>query len=235
MAQQPGESEFQARLRNGRMVPQAQNLTNQQLWESGYRYDVIVKAGDKEWKLHRIVIRESEAYYFKEKLGSRSYDDDNRLVIELEVVSTRLLNKVLKFIYIPRIGVDSDKDRRGKDLVDLAHIYNMAHQFEMEKLKVAVISEYKRTTAALQKGSVPGGWDVPQLLEAHVVVYAITPEKDKGLRDVFCDFLAPHLNLLMEDKHNLYQKMMKAGLVRGHDYPLDHLRAGGKWLKKKHG
>ncbi|KAF2846091.1 hypothetical protein T440DRAFT_482817 [Plenodomus tracheiphilus IPT5] len=76
----------------------------------------------------------------------------------------------------------------AEDLLTHTKIYGTADEYDIVGLKKLSIEKFRRACLHF--------WDSPEFVGIIDYVFAMTPEHDKGLRDIVCNTISQHMSLL---------------------------------------
>ncbi|KAF1988691.1 hypothetical protein K402DRAFT_402415 [Aulographum hederae CBS 113979] len=165
--------------------------------------DLIILCGDQTYNVHKIVLCSHSTWFARacETNSKNASNPDGRSIdsytpiIELETEDPTVISILISYCYALDYS-DSTPATTQKGLLPITTnvlVYSIAHKYEIPPLKRLAASKF----AALARNS----WDIEDgTLWADIVriVYATTPDSDRGLRDVVAAISARHARKLFQ-------------------------------------
>ncbi|RIB27404.1 BTB/POZ protein [Gigaspora rosea] len=189
-----------------------------QLLESKYDYNVIVKVGQKSFKLHLLVLYQRSSF-FRQELTTAT-KKNNIIEITLTDITVEAFKILIKYIYTGTILLEGDKESTIFDLL-----------VPSSKLGLAELIEYIQSYLIDNKAS----W--LKLKFAKVYSTSFQDNNFKALQ-IFCtDILAKHPNIILaSDEFTSIQKNALINLLKRDDYKLKNQKFWDKviqWRKEQ--
>ncbi|MCJ1244623.1 hypothetical protein MMC30_001821 [Trapelia coarctata] len=158
----------------------------QRLFENGEYSDFTVKCGERTWHVHRAIIC-SRSKYFKSACNS-GFSESAQGVITLED-DPLLIEALLLFLYTMRYPNQPSAPRKPEDLFFHAKVYGIGDKYNVLDLKDSAKKAFEQF--------LRGDCDLAIFSGVASLVYNLTVEEDRGLRDIWlCSLWASKATLL---------------------------------------
>ncbi|KAF1993612.1 hypothetical protein P154DRAFT_477289 [Amniculicola lignicola CBS 123094] len=149
--------------------------------------DGAIQCGDKEFKIHKLVLCAQSTYFSKAFNGEWKESVDSSIRLEGDDLS--VVEAMLQFMYTFDYNASGSAENSPSPMVFNVKMYAVAEKYDIPALKSQSKHKFETTVETC--------WKMDDFSYAVAQIYNSTPSTDRGLRKVATEAACEHINELL--------------------------------------